>query len=67
LRILLGRPGVRPAPNYAQFDAYRQKLVKGRLRWGNRHPWQRIKRWWLKRMMNKAKPADLISAGAKSL
>jgi molybdopterin/thiamine biosynthesis adenylyltransferase len=50
-KILLGRPGLRPAPWYFQFDAYREMLVKGKLRGGNRHPWQRLKRWWLKRRM----------------
>jgi hypothetical protein len=50
-KILLGRPGIKPAPWYFQFDAYRQMLSKGKLRGGNRHPWQRLKRWWLKRRL----------------
>jgi molybdopterin/thiamine biosynthesis adenylyltransferase len=45
LKILLGRSPVRPVPWYFQFDAYRQVLRKGYLRWGNRHPLQRVKRW----------------------
>ncbi len=49
LKILLQRGNLRPAPWYFQFDAYRQVFRKGRLRWGNRHPWQRLKRWWLRR------------------
>ena len=44
VKILLGRSPIRPAPWYFQFDAYRQRLCKGRLRGGNRHPWQRVKR-----------------------
>jgi molybdopterin/thiamine biosynthesis adenylyltransferase len=44
LKILLGRSPIRPAPWYFQFDAYRQRLCKGRLLRGNRHPWQRVKR-----------------------
>jgi molybdopterin/thiamine biosynthesis adenylyltransferase len=44
VKILLGRSPIRPAPWYFQFDAYRQRLCKGRLRGGNRHPWQRLKR-----------------------
>jgi molybdopterin/thiamine biosynthesis adenylyltransferase len=44
LRVVLRRPGLRPAPCYYQFDAYRQRLFRGRLRWGNRGPIQRIKR-----------------------
>jgi molybdopterin/thiamine biosynthesis adenylyltransferase len=50
-RILLNRPGVRSAPSYGHFDAYRQKLVRRKCRWGNRHPWQQLKRWWLTRLM----------------
>jgi molybdopterin/thiamine biosynthesis adenylyltransferase len=44
LKILLGRSPIRPAPWFFQFDAYRQRLVKGRIPWGNRNPWQRLKR-----------------------
>jgi molybdopterin/thiamine biosynthesis adenylyltransferase len=44
LKILLGRSPIRPAPCYFQFDAYRQKLAKGRIPWGNRNPLQRLKR-----------------------
>lgn len=46
IQALLGRSGLRAAPHYFQFDAYRQKLVKGYLWGGNRHPLQRIKRAW---------------------
>lgn len=53
VKILLGRGTVRAAPCYAQFDAYRQLLRTGRLRWGNRHPWQRLKRWLLLRQLRK--------------
>lgn len=52
LRILLGRP-VRAVPSYAQFDPFAGKLCRGRLWWGNRHPWQRFKRWFLKRTLIK--------------
>jgi hypothetical protein len=51
LRLLLGRSGVRPAPHYYQFDAYRWRLFRGYLRWGNRHPLQRLKRRLAKRML----------------
>lgn len=44
IRILLGRAPSRVAPCYLQFDAYRQKLAKGRLPKGNRGPLQRLKR-----------------------
>jgi len=55
VKILLDRPGVRPAPWYFQFDAYRQVLRQGRLPWGNRHPWQRFKRWLLLRRLQRMK------------
>lgn len=51
LKILLQRGGVRCAPWYSQFDAYRGMLRRGRLRWGNRGPLQRLKRWWLTRRL----------------
>ena len=51
LKILLGRGPLRAAPWYSQFDAYRQQFRKGYLRCGNRHPWQRLKRWWLLRRL----------------
>ncbi|MGA2259298.1 MAG: ThiF family adenylyltransferase [Thermoguttaceae bacterium] len=42
-KVILGRKPLRPAPCYAQFDAYRGLLRRGRLRWGNRGPLQRLK------------------------
>lgn len=55
LKILLDRGGLFPVPWYLQFDAYRQILRKGRLLGGNRHPWQRFKRWFLaRRFRNRA-------------
>ncbi|MDH5545612.1 MAG: ThiF family adenylyltransferase [Gammaproteobacteria bacterium] len=44
LKVLLGRGGMRYAPHYIQFDAYRQKLATGYLRSGNRNWKQRLKR-----------------------
>ncbi len=49
VKILLGRGTTRPAPWYHQFDAYRLKYRSGKLRLGNRGPWQRVKRRWLAR------------------
>lgn len=51
LKILLGQSPIRPAPWYFQFDAYRQRLRKGLLIGGNRHPWQRLKRLMLRRRL----------------
>jgi len=53
LKILLGRSPIRPAPWYFQFDPYRQRLCKGRLFRGNRHPWQRVKRKILRRLLTR--------------
>lgn len=59
LKILLRRGGVRAAPYYFQFDAYRRKFCQGRLRAGNRHPWQRVKRRWLLRRFANNESAPL--------
>ncbi len=53
LRIILKRPGLKLAPHYYQFDAYRQELYKGYLWWGNRHPLQLIKRKVARGILNK--------------
>lgn len=56
LRILLGRPGLKAAPHYYQFDAYRHMYKHHYLWMGNRNPIQRIKRFFAKRMMLKLRP-----------
>jgi molybdopterin/thiamine biosynthesis adenylyltransferase len=61
VKILLRRSPIRPAPWYCQFDAYRQKLVKGRLLGGNRHPWQRVKRAILRRYLARKGWDTLVS------
>jgi hypothetical protein len=53
LKILLGRSPIRPAPWYFQFDAYRQLLRSGRLRWGNRSIVQRLKRRLIRRRLER--------------
>jgi hypothetical protein len=49
VKILLDRSPILPAPWYFQFDPYRLVFRKGRLRGGNRHPLQRLKRWLTRR------------------
>lgn len=66
IKIILGKSDLFPAPTYFQFDAYRQKLKRGRLRGGNRHPWQRLKRWWLLKEMRKAAQAKPVPRTAVS-
>jgi len=49
-KVLLRRGHLRSVPHYQQFDPYVGRLIQGRLYGGNRHPWQRIKRWWMYRL-----------------
>lgn len=51
-KILCHRGEVRAAPRYSQFDSYTNRLRMGSYVWANRHPVQRIKRWWLKRQLS---------------
>jgi hypothetical protein len=53
LRVLLKRGPSRLAPHYLQFDAYRQRLRKGRLQNGNRDLRQRLKRAFLVRYLKR--------------
>lgn len=43
LKILLGKGRVHGVPYYHQFDVMREKYVRGKLRFGNRGPLQRLK------------------------
>ena len=52
IKILLGKGRVNSAPYYQQFDVFLGRFVHGRIRGGNRHPLQRIKRWWLTRFLS---------------
>jgi hypothetical protein len=64
VKLLLGRGSVSAAPNYHQFDAYKGKLVEGKLRWGNRGWGQRLKariyRWVLRRKETPQTPTERI-------
>lgn len=51
VKILLKRGPIHAVPYYHQFDAYREMYVRGKLWGGNRHPLQRVKRWFLKRYL----------------
>lgn len=59
LRIALGRKGLRPAPHFAQFDAYTTKLKKGYLFRGYRNPWQKWKRNYVQQKILKIKDMAL--------
>lgn len=51
LNLALKRSPPLVAPRYFQFDAYRHRFVSGYLWLGNRHPWQRVKRWLFRRQL----------------
>jgi molybdopterin/thiamine biosynthesis adenylyltransferase len=55
LKILLGRSPVLSVPWYSQFDAYRQVFRHGRLRGGNRHPWRRLLRHFVRKQLDRMK------------
>jgi molybdopterin/thiamine biosynthesis adenylyltransferase/nitroreductase len=54
VRIILGRPGLKPAPCFMQFDPFQQVLRKGRLTRGNRTLSQRAKLWYVQNVLLKA-------------
>jgi molybdopterin/thiamine biosynthesis adenylyltransferase len=56
VRILTGRPGLKPAPWCLQFDPYVRGMILRRLRWGNRGPLQRLKLWVARKKLRGAKP-----------
>lgn len=68
IKILTGRGKVYAAPYFHQFDAFRSKWTRGKLRWGNRGPLQTLKRQigrgLLSRMANKSRPAEQCDGDA---
>jgi nitroreductase len=56
-RLLLRRKGLRPVPHYAQYDPYSGRFCRGYLPMGNRHPLQRLKRWFVKRQIARSPSA----------
>jgi hypothetical protein len=57
LMIILKKGEPKAAPYYLQMDPYLKKLKQGYLWGGNRHPWQRIKRWYAAKKLAHAKAA----------
>jgi molybdopterin/thiamine biosynthesis adenylyltransferase len=53
IAVLLGRGHLAAAPAYCQVDPYRGLLRRGVLRFGNRGPLQRLKRWLLGRHLRR--------------
>ena len=53
VKILLNRGKIHPVPYFTQFDPYVGKYVVKKLYMGNRHPWQRVKKVVVKKMINR--------------
>ena len=53
VKIILKRGKILAVPYYVQFDPYINKYLVKKLHMGNRHPWQRVKKALVKRMINK--------------
>jgi len=53
LRIILGKPGLRPAPHFLQFDPFLRRMRTGCLRRGNRSLSQRAKLWFVQNVLLK--------------
>ena len=64
VRILTGKGPSRLAPDYLQFDTYRQMIAKGRLSYGNRNWMQRLKRRIVKNRLQSL-GLDRVLASAK--
>ncbi len=47
LRFLLKHPGLLPVPHYVEVDVHEGKYIQGKLRWGNKSVWQKIRRYVL--------------------
>lgn len=66
LKILLQRPGVRWAPHGLQFDAYRGRLARTWIPWGNANPLQLLRlmitRWMLAKYSS---PAAAVTAAPR--
>jgi molybdopterin/thiamine biosynthesis adenylyltransferase len=54
VRIVLGKPGLLPAPHFLQFDPFRRRLRTGCLRRGNRALTQKAKLWFVQNVLLKA-------------
>ncbi len=67
-KMLLGRGKVYPAPWYHQFDAWRGRWVRGKLRFGAAGPLQRLKRHIgykaFGKMSGRARPLDEPATGS---
>ena len=53
IKLITQRGKIYSAPWFHQYDAYKSKYVKGKLRWGNKGPIQRTKFWLFKKIYQK--------------
>lgn len=53
VKVITGRGKIWSAPYYTQCDPFLGKYRRGRLRGANRHPFQRLKRWFLYKKFRK--------------
>ncbi|WP_456433731.1 ThiF family adenylyltransferase [Thermosulfuriphilus sp.] len=66
VRIVLGRPGLKPVPWFHQLDLYRMKIRRGYLFLGNRNPIQRLMIKILIRRFRKTRGARCSTAPISS-
>ncbi|MEH0021197.1 MAG: ThiF family adenylyltransferase [Desulfobacter sp.] len=64
VRILLDKKGIKPAPNYFQYDPFARRFHQGYLPLGNRHPVQRVKTWMITRRLRTALPLGIPASPA---
>jgi len=53
LNLLTGVRPVKAVPHYFQFDVRTHRFHRGYLRWGNANPIQRIKIWYVRRLLER--------------
>ena len=58
LKILLNKGKIRPVPFFVQFDPFRGKFVKGKLRGGNKNYLQRLKKILIQKFILKLDPYE---------
>lgn len=56
MNMILKRRAPLGVPRYAQFDPYRLRYRTGTLWGGNRHPWQQLKLWYIRRTFGHGAP-----------
>ena len=55
INFVTGKKPIKGVPHYFQFDMMTNQFKTGYLRWGNRNPIQKLKIWYLNRLLEKGK------------